>query len=167
LIPVATQSTVPNPTLSQNARLYKYVRLPNGWRYLRADYSETFGVKRQTQWLDSFSCLFFYRNVLLGGFHLFCQQNTRRRWGSNARRHSSEPGCGPAFRIIRVPLRQRADRELRPASTYKHRQEQSPRSHQNDLFYANTYSEWATVERRYTCFSSAVTAGIASSSSRI
>jgi integrase len=45
LIPVATQSTVPNLTLSQDARLYKYVRLPSGWKYLRADYSEGLGVK--------------------------------------------------------------------------------------------------------------------------
>jgi integrase len=42
---VATQNTVPNLTLSQDARLYKYVRLPSGWKYLRADYSENFGVK--------------------------------------------------------------------------------------------------------------------------
>jgi integrase len=42
---MATQSTVPNLTLSQDARLYKYVRLPSGWKYLRADYSEGFGVK--------------------------------------------------------------------------------------------------------------------------
>jgi hypothetical protein len=34
-----------NLTLSQDARLYKYVRLPSGWKYLRADYSEGFGVK--------------------------------------------------------------------------------------------------------------------------
>lgn len=45
MIPVATQSTVPNLTLSQDARLYKYVRLPSGWKYLRADYSEGLGVK--------------------------------------------------------------------------------------------------------------------------
>ncbi len=45
MIPVATQSTVTNLTLSQDARLYKYVRLPSGWKYLRADYSEGFGVK--------------------------------------------------------------------------------------------------------------------------
>ena len=45
MIPMATQSTVPNLTLSQDARLYKYVRLPSGWKYLRADYSESFGVK--------------------------------------------------------------------------------------------------------------------------
>ena len=42
---MATQITVPNLTLSQDARLYKYVRLPSGWKYLRADYSEGFGVK--------------------------------------------------------------------------------------------------------------------------
>ena len=42
---MATQSTVPNLTLSQDARLYKYVRLPSGWKYLRADFSEGFGVK--------------------------------------------------------------------------------------------------------------------------
>ncbi len=45
MIPVATQNTLPNLTLSQDARLHKYVRLPSGWKYLRADYSEGFGVK--------------------------------------------------------------------------------------------------------------------------
>ena len=48
---MATQSTVPNLTLSQNARLYKYVCLPNGWKYLRADYSGSFGVKPQSVFL--------------------------------------------------------------------------------------------------------------------
>jgi integrase len=51
LIPVATQNTVPNLTLSQDARLYKYVRLPSGWKYLRADYSEKFGVKPHSVFL--------------------------------------------------------------------------------------------------------------------
>jgi hypothetical protein len=38
---VATQTTVPN--LTQDARLYKYVRVPDGrWKYLRADYDEHF-----------------------------------------------------------------------------------------------------------------------------
>lgn len=38
---MATQSTLPN--LSQDARLYKYVRVPDsGWKYLRADYDENF-----------------------------------------------------------------------------------------------------------------------------
>jgi hypothetical protein len=36
-IPMATQNAVPNLTLSQNARLYKYVRLQNCWKYLRAN----------------------------------------------------------------------------------------------------------------------------------
>jgi hypothetical protein len=48
---MGTQSTVPNLTLSQNARLYKYVRLPNGWKYLRADYSDSFGVKPHSVFL--------------------------------------------------------------------------------------------------------------------
>jgi hypothetical protein len=51
LIPVASQSTVPNLTLSPDARLYKYVRLPNGWKYLRAEYSESFGVKSHSVFL--------------------------------------------------------------------------------------------------------------------
>jgi hypothetical protein len=42
---MATQNTVPNLTLSQDARLYKYDRLPSGWKYLHADYVEGFGVK--------------------------------------------------------------------------------------------------------------------------
>jgi hypothetical protein len=42
---MATQNTVPNLTLSQDARLYKYDRLLSGWKYLRADYVEGFGVK--------------------------------------------------------------------------------------------------------------------------
>ncbi len=45
LISMASQTTVPNLTLSQDARLYKYVRLPSGWKYLRADYCDSFGVK--------------------------------------------------------------------------------------------------------------------------
>ena len=45
MIPMASQSTVANLTLSQDARLYRYVRFPSGWKYLRADYSEGFGVK--------------------------------------------------------------------------------------------------------------------------
>src|ERR1017187_7607805 len=48
---MATQNTVPNLTLSQDARLYKYVRLPSGWKYLRADYSENFGVKPHSVFL--------------------------------------------------------------------------------------------------------------------
>jgi hypothetical protein len=48
---VATQNTVPNLTLSQDARLYKYVRLPSGWKYLRADYSENFGLKPHSVFL--------------------------------------------------------------------------------------------------------------------
>ena len=51
LIPMATQITVPNLTLSQDARLYKYVRLPSGWKYLRADYSEGFGWKPHSVFL--------------------------------------------------------------------------------------------------------------------
>lgn len=51
MIPVATQSTVPNLTLSQDARLYKYVRFPSGWKYLRADYSEKLGVKPHSVFL--------------------------------------------------------------------------------------------------------------------
>jgi integrase len=42
---MAAQITLPNLTLSQDARLYKYVRLPSAWKYLRADYNEGFGVK--------------------------------------------------------------------------------------------------------------------------
>jgi hypothetical protein len=38
---MATQSTLPN--LTQDARLYKYVRVPDsGWKYLRANYDENF-----------------------------------------------------------------------------------------------------------------------------
>jgi hypothetical protein len=38
---VATQTTVPN--LTQDARLYKYVRVPDDrWKYLRADYDDYF-----------------------------------------------------------------------------------------------------------------------------
>jgi hypothetical protein len=37
---MATSSTSPIPVLSPEARLYKYVRLSSGWKYLRADYSE-------------------------------------------------------------------------------------------------------------------------------
>jgi len=48
---VASPSTVANLTLSQDARLYKYVRLPSGWKYLRADYSENFGVKPHSVFL--------------------------------------------------------------------------------------------------------------------
>jgi hypothetical protein len=48
---VATQNTVQNLTLSQDARLYKYVRLPSGWKYLRAGYSETFGLKPHSMFL--------------------------------------------------------------------------------------------------------------------
>ena len=48
---MATQNTVPNLTLSQDARLYKYVRLPSGWKYLRADYSENFGLKPHSVFL--------------------------------------------------------------------------------------------------------------------
>jgi integrase/recombinase XerD len=51
LILVATQNIVSNLTLSQDARLYKYVRLPSGWKYLRADYSENFGVKPHSVFL--------------------------------------------------------------------------------------------------------------------
>jgi hypothetical protein len=42
---------VSNLTLSQDARLHKYVRLPSGWKYLRADYSENFGVKPHSVFL--------------------------------------------------------------------------------------------------------------------
>jgi hypothetical protein len=48
---MATQNTLPNLTLSQDARLYKYVRLPSGWKYLRADYSENFGLKPHSVFL--------------------------------------------------------------------------------------------------------------------
>jgi hypothetical protein len=48
---MATQSTVPSLTLSQDARVYKYVRLPSGWKYLLADYSEGFGVKPHSVFL--------------------------------------------------------------------------------------------------------------------
>ena len=48
---VPNENTVPNLTLSQDARLYKYVRLPSGWKYLRADYSENFGVKPHSVFL--------------------------------------------------------------------------------------------------------------------
>ena len=48
---MATQITVPNLTLSQDARLYKYVRLPSGWKYLRADYSENFGLRPHSVFL--------------------------------------------------------------------------------------------------------------------
>jgi len=51
LVPVAIQNTVPNLTLSQDAWLYKYVRLPSGWKYLRADYSENFGMKPHSVFL--------------------------------------------------------------------------------------------------------------------
>jgi hypothetical protein len=52
---MATQITVPNLTLSQDARLYKYVRLPSGWKYLRADYSENFGLKPHSVFLPKTS----------------------------------------------------------------------------------------------------------------
>lgn len=55
MIPVASPSTVPNLTLSQDARLYKYVRLPGGWKYLRADYSENFGLKPHSVFLPKTS----------------------------------------------------------------------------------------------------------------
>ena len=48
---MASQSTVPNLTLSQDVRLYKYVRLPNGWKYLRADYSDKFNVKPHSDFM--------------------------------------------------------------------------------------------------------------------
>ena len=51
MTPVASQTTVPSLTLSQDARLYKYVRLPSGWKYLRADYSDSFGVKPHSVFL--------------------------------------------------------------------------------------------------------------------
>jgi len=57
LIPVATQKTVPNLTLSQDAQLYKYVRLPSGWKYLRADYSKNFGVKHHSVFLPKTNTL--------------------------------------------------------------------------------------------------------------
>ncbi|MGC2639205.1 MAG: hypothetical protein WA294_18620 [Acidobacteriaceae bacterium] len=53
--PVASPGTVPNLTLSQDARLYKYVRLPSGWKYLRADYSENFGLKPHSVFLPKTS----------------------------------------------------------------------------------------------------------------
>lgn len=48
---MASETTVPNLTLSQDARLYKYVRLSSGWKYLRADYSDSFGVKPHSVFL--------------------------------------------------------------------------------------------------------------------
>jgi integrase len=48
---MATQCTVTNFTLSRDARLYKYVRLPSGWKYLRADYSENFGLRPHSVFL--------------------------------------------------------------------------------------------------------------------
>lgn len=52
---MASPSTVPNLTLSQDARLYKYVRLPGGWKYLRADYSDNFGLKPHSVFLPKTS----------------------------------------------------------------------------------------------------------------
>jgi hypothetical protein len=66
LIPVATQSTVPNLTLSQDARLFKYVRLPSGRKYLRADYSEGFGVKPHAVFLPKSKTA----TVVEGGRHV-------------------------------------------------------------------------------------------------
>ena len=38
---MATLSTVPNLTLSQDARLHKFIRLPGGWKYLRAGFNDS------------------------------------------------------------------------------------------------------------------------------
>jgi len=52
---MATQNTVLNLTLSQDARLHKYFRPPSGWKCLRAYYNEAFGLKPHSVFLPKTS----------------------------------------------------------------------------------------------------------------
>ena len=52
MIPIVSQNTVPNLTLTQDAGLYKY-RLSSGWKYPRADHSEKFDVQPHREVIGS------------------------------------------------------------------------------------------------------------------
>jgi hypothetical protein len=91
LISIATQNTLPNLTLSQDARLYKYVRLPSGWKYLRADYDDLF-LKSHSVFLPKSN----HPVCLEGGYYVASDQ------GKFHRLHEDPVEAWRLFKLYRV-----------------------------------------------------------------